>query len=191
MIEVSIKNMLGDYQYNPADIEIIASKFYPETIKKGAVFCERGKRINKVGILSKGLLLAYYENYQDEIEVSRYFDTVVNGIVVDFDAFVNQKPCSETIKAIEDSEMLCITRQDLYQLYKEVPAMNIIGRRLAEEGYVLAVRRIQALQTLDTEERFRRLYLANPTLFNRISKKDMATFLKMNRNLITQYLKKV
>lgn len=190
-LETFFKELLNDMDYSHSDIEIILSKFHPLTIKKGDLFCEAGKYCNKIGFLTKGLLLAYYENFQNEIEVSRHFDVPISIVVTDFDALLNNTPCIETIKAIEDSYMHSISKQDLYVLYQRIPIMNVIGRKLAEYGYIMAVRRMISLQVLDTEQRFKKWYSINPSLFYRLSKKDLATFLKMNRNLVTKYLKQI
>ncbi len=184
-----MEKLLKGYDYSKSEIETILSRHTLVNLKKGELFCEKGKLINRIGILTKGLLLSYFENFQNEIEVTRYFDIPINMVVVDFDAYLNKLPCTETIKAIENSTIYCINREDLNQLYKEIPVMNVIGRKIAEYGNVMCSRRILALQTLDTEQRFKKLYSINPSLFNRISKKEMASFLRMNRNLITKYLK--
>ncbi len=190
-LETFFKELLNNIDYSHSDFEIILSKFRPVTIKKGTLFCEVGKYCSKIGFLTKGLLLAYYENFQNEIEVSRHFDVPISIVVTDFDALLNSTPCVETIKAIEDSYMYCIFKQDLFALYEQIPIMNVIGRKLAEYGYIMAVRRMLSLQTLDTEQRFKLWYSINPSLFYRLSKKDLSTFLKMNRNLVTKYLKQI
>lgn len=172
------------------DINLIISKMKPLTIKKGEAFSEKGQTCKRLGILISGLLYAHYET-DEKIIVSRFFYIERNPIVCSFDSFKNIKASNETIQAIEDSYLLCFENSDLKTLYEKIPKMAMIGKSLAEDSYIQALARIHDLQALKPEERLKKFIDEHPGLINRIKRQHIASYTSMNRNLLTQTLKKL
>lgn len=184
---IVLTQYVKDFRLQPTEIELIANKMRPLSIKKGAILQQEGRICRKMCILVDGLLYAYYGVEKEN--VFSFFYTPKNSIVTIFDSFKNRKPSEKGIKALEDSLLYYFTYQDLEELYRKIPSMNTIGRKFIENIYIQALERIQSLQELDTEQRFRNFFKENPTLLNRVQRQHLASYLRMNRNLIAKYLK--
>jgi CRP-like cAMP-binding protein len=180
---------LKTFNLKREDIVKISSVLKPLNLDKGEIFCRKGHVCDKIGILMNGLLYAYYESEKGNEEVSRFFFINGNFIVSSFDSFINKKPANETIKAIEKSEILCISYKSLHNLYETIPQMNFIGRQLAEQSYVRAMQRVHDLQALDAKGRVEKFLGEHPDFYNRIKKKHLASYLGMNYNLVREYFK--
>ncbi len=184
-----INGFLKDVRITEKEAKQIVSFFKLVTIEKDEVFCKKGQVNTKLGILLSGLLSASYETPKQNYEISRFFFLPENFIVSDFESFTKSTPAKETIVALEKSEMLVITYGDMRKLYKAVPKMNYIGREVAELSYIRAMHRIYDLQVLNAEGRVKKFFQDHPSFYNRVGKQEIASYLRMNRNLITKYFK--
>lgn len=184
-----INGFLKDVRITEKEAKQIVSFFNLVTIEKDEVFCKRGQVNTKLGILLSGLLSASYETPKQNDEISRFFFLPENFIVSDFESFTKSIPARETIVALERSELLVITYGDMRKLYKAVPKMNYIGREVAELSYIRAMHRIYDLQVLNAEGRVKKFFKDHPSFYNRVGKQEIASYLRMNRNLITKYFK--
>lgn len=184
-----INGFLKDVRISEKEAKQIVSFFKLVTIEKDEVFCKKGQVNTKLGILLSGLLSASYETPKQNDEISRFFFLPENFIVSDFESFTKSIPARETIVALEKSEMLVITYGDMRKLYKAVPKMNYVGREVAELSYIRAMHRIYDLQVLNAEGRVKKFFQDHPSFYNRVGKQEIASYLRMNRNLITKYFK--
>lgn len=184
-----VNGFLKDVRLTEKEAKQIVSFFKLITIEKDEVFCKKGQVNTKLGILLSGLLSASYETPKQNDEISRFFFLPENFIVSDFESFTKSVPARETIVALERSELLVITYADMRKLYKAVPKMNYIGREVAEISYIRAMHRIYDLQVLNAEGRVKKFFKDHPSFYNRVGKQEIASYLRMNRNLITKYFK--
>ncbi len=188
---VPIKELLGKNGIAIDNIEKILAVLKPLKLKKGQVFSQTGKRIDKLGILIEGLLIAKYEKTNSENEIiSRFYYSPKNIIVTSFESFYSGYKSNETIEALEDSYLTTISREDLYNLYNEIPEMNKIGRQLAEQSYILALQRIHQLQGMNVEERLEDFHRCHPELANRIKIQHLCSYLGTNRNALSKFAAK-
>lgn len=186
-----IKELLGKNGIATDNIEKIISALKPMKLKKGDVFSQPGKRADKLGILVNGLLIAQYEKVTSATEiVSRFYYSPRNIIVASFESFYSGNKSNETIEALEDSYLTTISRDDLYNLYNEIPEMNKIGRQLAEESYILALQRIHQLQAMNVEERLEDFYRCHPELANRVKVQHLCSYIGTNRNALSKFAEK-
>lgn len=190
-LKTLLKDYLVEYNLTGEEFELIYRELKPMLIKKGEDFCIKGKTCKQLGILFNGLLYAFYETKDLKEQVSRFYYFPNNPIVCDFESFSLNKPSNETIRAIEDSYVMTINNIELLRLYKEIPKMNLIGRQIAEFSYIQALQRIHSLQALTPEDRVRKLFSEQSNLFNRVKRQHLASYLRMNRNLITKCLKSI
>lgn len=193
-IQTYAMNILAFFKINEISedhIDKIRTYLKPITIKKGQNFCERGKNVDRLGILIDGLLVAKYENeYGDEF-ISRFYHISKNGIVSNHYSFLNKKAATETIQARVDSMMMVISRDDLNNLIDELPEIQKHIAKWAEISYVHAIQRIHDLQSLNAEQRIGKFVRENKELLTKVSKSDMASYLGMNRNRFSNLLKRI
>lgn len=182
-----IKELLGKSGIQIDNIEKIIAVLKPLKLKKGQIFSQTGKRTDKLGILIEGLLVAKYEKTNSENEIiSRFYYPPRNIIVASFESFYSRNKSNETIEALEDSYLTTISREDLYNLYNQIPEMNKIGRQLAEQSYILALQRIHQLQGMNVEERLEDFYQCHPELANRIKVQHLCSYIGTNRNALSK-----
>jgi len=109
--------------------------------KKNDYFLKEGQILTSYFIVYKGVFRAYIYQKDKEINVSFGQENQFFGA-----AFAN-RPSPENIQFLEDSEVYAISTDDLHNLYKLYPELNLIGIKIAEELCVILEDRITSLHT--------------------------------------------
>lgn len=176
------KELLQRFELEENEITKIMSVYKFEKIKKGDIFIQEGESTKKVGILFGGILYAYSTNKDGDKNISRFFYLPDNVIVVNLESFIHDIKSEETIECFEDAFIVTIEKSDLYKLYEEIPQLNSIGRLLAEDSYIKALRKIKLLQTKNARDRILILREQSPELFKKLPGSYIASYLGMHRN---------
>lgn len=188
--DIDLKRILKEYGIAESDLLTIVTKLNFIEIKKKEQFLEAGTICKRLGILLNGLLMATFVTDSGKINVNRFFYSSQNIVVCNFESFKNRSISNESIIALEDSNLAFFTYEDLEELYLNVPAMQRIGREIAELSYINAMKRIYELQIHDTQTRVNRFFQKQPELFNRVNKNYLASYLRINRNDLSKALSK-
>ncbi len=167
----------------------IDSLFKKKTLSPGSYFCKIGEKTGEIGLLEKGLLKSEYSIDEEKTIISRFFYPQANPIVTSFESFKQDMESRENIIAIENSEIWCISKKDLYNLYKTFPISNEIGRDYAEASYLRALKKIHQLQSMGSQELLDIFMRENPGLYNKLSKKDIASYLGISERQFSRLKK--
>ena len=142
-----------------------------------------GQVCKRACMIAKGLARSFYINDGKEI-TSRFMDE--GFIITSWVSYYTQKPGNEFIQAVEDCTLLCISHEDIQQVYKQFPEFNIIGRKQTEYAFYQAELRTQMLRKHTAEERYKFFIDQQPLLLQRVSLKHIATYLGMNEETLSR-----
>jgi CRP-like cAMP-binding protein len=179
MSEIFEKMRQSLQQFSPIgdkDWHILKEKLKPKSFKKGDFFIKEGQLCNYIGFLNKGIGRIYY--VIDGKEITSYFNAGSrNMFVSSFTSFLSRKPSFENIHFLEDSELLMLGYDELQALYEQSPAIQKMGRIMAEYNYVLSMERIYSLQHASALERYNNMLKIYPGLMNQIPHHYIASYL--------------
>ncbi|MEQ9374987.1 MAG: Crp/Fnr family transcriptional regulator [Imperialibacter sp.] len=116
---------------------------------------------------------------------------VENQWITDIGSFHAGSPSQLYIEAIEPSVVLQIAKPDLIQFYEKSLKFNRIFRVMVEDEFVLLQNRL--LQTISTpaEQRYLEFIKLYPHLFNRISNVQIASYLGITPEFLSNIRKKL
>lgn len=142
--------------------------------KKNDHFLKSGQVLSSYFVLEKGLIRAYF--CRDGKEVNTWFgeENQIFGSILP--AYTN-RPSFENIQFLEDSEVYAISIEDLNELYRLYPELNLIGRKIAEEVCVILEERSISLHTESAAERYQSLTRLQPKLLSRVNLGHIASYL--------------
>ncbi len=142
--------------------------------KKGEHFLREGQHLSSYFVLSTGLLRAYF--FKNGREMNSWFGEE-NQIFGSILPVYTEKPSFENIQLLEDSEIYAISVDDLNELYRIYPELNLIGRKIEE--------RIMSLHTESAVERYQSLIRLQPNLLNRINLGHIASYLGITQETLS------
>lgn len=154
--------------------------------KKGEHFLKEGQNISSYFVIAKGVIRVYFR--RNEKEVNTWFgeENQIFGSILPIYA---NKPSFENIQFLEDSEIYAISSNDLNDLYRLYPELNLIGRKIAEEVCIILEERTVSLHTESATERYETLIRLQPNLLNRINLGHIATYLGITPETLSRIRK--
>ena len=102
------KKVISRYKLTLELLQKVELKNKLSVLKKGESFIDYNEKTQKIGILIRGLLYSTYMAESGTEWVSRFFFPPNNFIVSNHRSFYLGKNSSESIRAYEDSELICI-----------------------------------------------------------------------------------
>lgn len=154
--------------------------------KKNEHFLKEGQNVSSYFVISKGLIRVYF--HRNEKEVNAWFgeEHQIFGSILPIYA---NKPSFENIQFLEDSEIYAISVNDLNELYRIHPELNLIGRKIAEEVCIILEERAVSLHTESAAERYETLIRLQPNLLNRINLGHIASYLGITQETLSRIRK--
>jgi CRP-like cAMP-binding protein len=97
--------------------------------------------------------------------------------IADMYSLITQKPGLVNIEALEDSEMLLLSKAAQEQLYLEIPKFERFFRILTEKSLVANQQRLIDNMSLTAEERYSIFCKRYPTLIDTLPQKQIASYI--------------
>jgi CRP-like cAMP-binding protein len=158
-----------------------------DTIKKGQQLLSLGEICKRVWFIEKGLFKSYRINRgQKEITWFMKEENVMHSPK----SFYSGTPSKHVIEALEDSELFSISKSQLEEIYQRFPAFERVGRQLTEIYYLISLDNWEALASGTVKARYNHFLKTQSGLTDRITAKDLASFLKCADRSIYRVWKK-
>lgn len=174
MMTVS-ENISQIIQLTAAEKNRIDQLFKLISIKKGDLWIKEGKICDQVAFVQSGKLRVFYSDESGN-EITCYFITP-ESFISSFTSFLTGTPTHENISAIEDSELMVISKKEVEVLSEEFPKIHIWRRVIAENLFITMERRIGMLQSQSAHERYEKMLKENPDILLSVPLQYTASFL--------------
>lgn len=163
--------------------------FQKQTLYKGDYFVKQGQVCRKIAFIYKGALRTFYLNDKAE-ETTSCFCTE-NNLTTSYKSFILQQPSSLSIQALEDTGLLVISFENLQKLYRTSIVWQNIGRSFAEREYIVMEQYASVLNNEDAKEKYIRLLREQPTVLQKATIQDIASFLGITRRTLSRIRKEI
>ncbi len=167
---------------------IFESVFTFRQVPKNFVLIEEGKVANELFFINKGLLRLYYTKDGDDITGFIFREGLFAG---SYDSFLRRSPGIQTLETLEDCDLLAITADHMEQLYAEIPKMNILTRKIAEQRFINAQMILSSFILDSPEERYRKFEEQHKDLLLRVPQHMIASFLGITPVSLSRIRKRI
>jgi CRP-like cAMP-binding protein len=171
------------------EIDEFCNLFQAEVVKKKSFLLKEGNVCNFEGFVTKGLLKVFHVD-KDGVEQIVYF-AAENWWVTDIDSFTNEKPSSFTIQALEDSEVLIISKKDKEYAYANLPSIEKLFRIMTQKTFVEMQRKLINTLSKTSEQRYIDFIQKYPQLSQRLSNLQIAAYLGISHEFVSKIRKKI
>ncbi len=111
--------------------------------------------------------------------------------LADFESYMTGKPGKQFIQAIEDLELLYISKPDFHALTVQVPALHEWFEVRQKKMTFAMVDRLIEVKTMCPEERIEKLARARPAIFQRVALHDIASYLDIEPGSLSRIRKRM
>jgi CRP-like cAMP-binding protein len=175
MIEVLFQHIQEKVSLSDLDKEAIKAFFIPKKLRKRQYLLQEGDVCKHLTFIAKGLLRTY--NVDDKGDEHMSVFGWEGWWLSDFNSFLSGEPAVFNIDAIEDSELLLISRENYEALTLAVPIMDRYFRILYQNSIVTKERRLMSSITHSAEEKYVKLAESNPKMIERVPQNLIASYL--------------
>lgn len=171
------------------DFKIIQQAFIPKTVKKKQYLLHEGSVCKYMSFIVKGTMRQYTIDAKGIEHIVRF--GIENWWISDRDSFTNLTPSKYYIDAIEDTELLVTTNENLFKLRAGSVQFNKMCQNLDEKHYSASQERIQAIISYTAEEKFVHLMNSYPSFIHRIPQAMLASYLGITPETLSRIRKQI
>ena len=117
-----------------------------------------------------------FSSIKEDIDITESFE-FENAFVARAESLFTGKPSLKAIQAIEDSSLIAIDSNKLFQLFDRHHDLERLFRKIIEASYVNTVNRIESLQFHTADERYHDLLKEHKDVLKRVPLKYIASYL--------------
>jgi len=177
--------MVGLTETEASDFD---SLLLPKSVKKGDILFPENTICEYAAFVAKGLFAASYCDDGEHIAVHFYQQ---NSFAIDYPSFLLQKPTDFEVVALEDSELVLLSFDDLQDLYSSKNyKWNMLGRLIAEKTVIHFINRQKNSLLKTPEERYDNFLTAYPDLQQRITQYQLASYLGIRPESLSRIKKR-
>lgn len=174
MMYNDLKKFISRYaRFSESELDYVSGMFNRKTIQKNGYLLQQGDICKDLVFVQKGCIRLYY--LKDGVEVSVWF-AFPQSSAIEMYSFISNNPSNYFLQAIDDSEVLCLSKKALNKLYTQLPAMQEMMRNFWEDVILNLIERFTALQTDSAEKRYLGL-LQKPNYLETVPQKYLASFI--------------
>jgi len=171
------------------EIERFCNLFQAKQVKKKEYLLNEGEVCKFEGFVTKGLFKVFHSDKDGEEQIL-YF-APENWWVTDIDSFTNEKPSSFSIQALEDSELLLISRKNKEYAYTHLPSIERLFRIMTQKTFVELQRKLINNLSKTSEQRYIEFIQKYPQLSQRLSNLQIAAYLGISHEFVSKIRKKL
>lgn len=174
---------------NEAETAFFITLLQAKQIKRKAFLLKAGDICRAESFIVKGCLRAYM------IDDNGFEHIIMFGVedwwIGDLYSFLTQSPSHYFIEALEDTEVLQISKANLDKLYEAVPKFERFFRLIFQNAFVAQQQRINQNLSFTAEQRYIEFITKYPQLEQRLSQKHIAAYLGMTPVFLSMLRRKM
>lgn len=169
---------------NQEEQEYFLSLLQEKKLSRKDFFLKENEVSDRTAFVLSGCLRAYSVD-ENGIEHILQF-APQNWWITDMFSVLSGKPAHLNIDAIEDSEILILSKNDQEKLYEKVPKFERYFRILVENSTVASRQRVLDNLELSAKERYGKFCNTYPTLINSIPQKQIASYIGVTPEFLSK-----
>jgi CRP-like cAMP-binding protein len=151
-----------------------ASIIQKQEYSKRELILSSGTTCDFIAFVGEGMFRFYYVDEGDEKVTAFFFP---GDFVSNYRSFLTDQPSDHNIESMKESVIYKVKKKDLFELYDQYPAIDRLGRLVAENLYLTVAKRLDEFLYSKPEERYRNLQNRNSKLLQEVPQYMLASYL--------------
>jgi len=175
MSELILSNFALHIALAPDEQAQVLALLQRKTVAKRSILLRPGEIERHIYFVNQGCLRMYHTDTDGQEHNLCFYPE--NWWACDIVSFFKAKRATNSIQALEDTEVCYFSLPALERLFTEVPRFERFFRILTQNGFDMFQRRVTSNLSKTAEHRYREFRRHYPGLEQRISQKQIASYL--------------
>ena len=189
MYELFFQKLNEKITFSEEEQAIIKGYLTTKKIRRKQYLLQEGDVCKSLAFVEKGALKEYTV---DEKGAEHILQFALEGwIISDLYSFMTGEPATYNIEALEDSEVVLISKAAQEEIFKKVPKYESYSRMQITGAYLAMQKRVNSLISLSLEERYLYFTSLYPTIVQRVPQHMIASYLGLTPETVSRIRKKL
>jgi len=187
--DLILKNVARHVSLDDTEIDFFLSLLTTKQIARKEYLLREGEICRAESFIVKGCLRTYAVAADGSEHILMF--GIEDWWVGDLYSFLTQTPSAFFIDALEDTEVLQITRENLERLCQRVPKFERFFRLIIQNAFIATQKRINQNLAFTAEEKYLDFIAKYPHLEQRLTQKQVAAYLGITPVFLSMLRKKL
>ncbi len=166
------------------EAQILCPFFRRKSLNKKEKLFPNGAVAHDVAFVLDGVLRVWAYDAEGHERTLQFAPT--DWWITDLASFIKQTPSDWHVEAMENTEVLLISREDQLKLFEILPQLQTYFRVITENALVAYQQRLQEAMGAPALERYKAFCLKYPTLVDRIPQKYIASYIGVSPEFLSK-----
>ena len=164
--------------------EVIKQYLTPKKLRKKQYLLQEGDICKHIAFVEKGALKAYVV---DDAGAESIIQFALEGWVIsDLYSFLTGEPATYNIDALENAELVLISKSAHEELLKKLPKYETYIRLQITGAYIALQKRLTSIISLPLEERYKNFLATYPNIAQRVPQHMIASYMGLTPETLSR-----
>jgi CRP-like cAMP-binding protein len=189
MYELFFQKLNEKVTFTQEEQDIIRSYLTPKKIRKRQYLLQEGDICKMIAFVEKGALRAYSVDDKGNEHIIQF--ALEGWTISDLYSFLTGEPATYNIDALEDSELVLISKSAQEAILKKCPKYETYTRLQLTGAYLAMQKRLTSILSLPLEERYNSFIKLYPNIVQRVPQHMIASYMGLKPETLSRLRKKI
>ena len=189
MYELFFKSFNEKVPLTQEEQELITSYLKPKKIRKKQYLLQEGDVCKTIAFVEQGAVRAYSIDDGGSEHIIQF--ALEGWTISDLYSFLTEEPATYNIDALEDSEIVLISRAAHHEMLEKIPKYQSYILNLITGAYLAMTRRLTSVISNSSEERYETISALYPDILQRVPQHMIASYMGLKPETLSRVRKKL
>ena len=184
MYELFFKKLREKITLSDKEEQLFKTYITPKKLRRKQYLLQEGDVCKYTAFVEKGILRLYTIGEKGNEQIVQF--ALEGWFIADMFSFISGEPATQNIDALEDAELILISKSAEEEILNKIPQYEHFIRLQIQGAYLALQKRLTAMFNLTTEEKYSRLLNSYPDIVQRVPQHMIASYLGLTPETLSR-----
>jgi CRP-like cAMP-binding protein len=189
MHELFLLELNSKFGFTNEELEVVKTYLTPKKLRKKQFLLQEGDVCKYIAFVEKGVLRSYAIGQKGSEHIIQFAPE--GWTISDLNSFLTGEPAIYNIDALEESELVLISKSAHEELLQKLPRYETYMRLQLTGAYLAMQKRLISMISLSIEERYTKLISIYPDIVQRVPQHMIASYMGLTPETLSRVRRKM